>query len=171
MTERIKVYLLPLPPDASAPRNAATAREAVNRAARSGTDGLRTAVSTGAWLPLLSAELCRRWSIEGLGFLLDDLRTLSPSESKAAASAVDQLLSKLEAGERPRDVRGLGVQWRLIISPADLADVIAQTVPRTEVDEADGEDSALIAFLVAVQLAATDASEAGTDLLFWCDPE
>ena len=171
MTKRVKAYLLPLPSGSSPPRSVAAAREAVDRAMQSGTGELRTAVSAGAWLPLLSAELCRRWSIEGLGFLLDDLRTLSPSESRSAAAAVEQLLSKLEAGERPRDARELGAQWRLIISPADLGAVIAQTVPRSEVDEEDGEDWALIAFLVAVQVAATDAVEASMDLLFWCAPE
>jgi hypothetical protein len=171
VTERIKAHLLPLPAGASAPRTAATAQVAIDRAATSETDGLCTAVSTGAWLPLLSAELCRKWSIEGLGFLLDDLRILSPSESTSVAAAVDQLLSKLEAGERPLDDKGLGVQWRLVISPADLKAVISQTVPRPDLDEQDGEDSVFIAFLVAVQVAATDAADAGKDLLFWCAPE
>jgi len=103
--------------------------------------------------------------------LLDDLRILSPSESTRAATAVDQLLSKLEAGDRPLDDKGLGVQWRLVISPADLKAVISQTVPRPDLDEQDGEDSVFIAFLVAVQVAATEAADAGKDLLFWCAPE
>jgi len=171
MAERIKAHFLPLPAGAVAPRTATAAQAAVDRAAASEADGLCTAVSTGAWLPLLSAGLCRKWSIEGLGFLLDDLRIVSPGESTSAASAIDQLLSKLEAGERPLDDKGLGVQWRLVISPADLATIISQTVPRPDLDEQDGEDSVFIAFLVAVQLAATDAAAAGANLLFWCAPE
>ena len=172
MSQRIKVHLLPLPDGSARPRDDASARQLVARAARE-SDGnhLCTAVSTGAWLPLLAAELCRRWSIEGLGFLVHDLRVLSPTESEAAAEAVDSLLVRLEAGDRPRDSRGLGDQWHFVVSPADLARAIADTAPTSEVDEAEGEDTAFVQFLVGLQLAAHEASRAGRDLLFWCTTE
>ena len=172
MTDRVKVHLLPLPDGTAMSRDDASARHLVASAARE-SDGsqLCTAVSTGAWLPLLAAELCRRWSIEGLGFLVHDLRILSPSESQAAAQAVDSLLTRLEAGDRPRDTRGLGDQWHFIVGPADLTRVIAETAPTSEVDEAEGEETAFVQFVVGVQLAAHEASEAGHDLLFWCTTE
>jgi hypothetical protein len=172
VSERIKVHLLPLPNGGARPRDDASARDLVASAARdSDVSQLRTAVSTGAWLPLLAAELCRRWSIEGLGFLVQDLRILSPSESQAAAQAVDSLLTRLEAGDRPRESRGLGDQWHFVVSPADLTSVIAETAPTFEVDEAEGEETAFVQFLVGLQVAAHEASEAGHELLFWCTTE
>jgi hypothetical protein len=46
---------------------------------------LRTAVSSDSWHPTLAAKLARGCSIEGLGFLANELRALSPLEARAAA--------------------------------------------------------------------------------------
>ncbi|MFN8092760.1 MAG: hypothetical protein U0599_11155 [Vicinamibacteria bacterium] len=169
MSERITAHFLLLD-RARVVRDDAGARALVAAALADEPQGgrLRRATSTGAWLPMLTAELCRRWSIEGLGFLADDLRVLAPPECERAARAVDALLARLEAGDRPRDPRGLGDQWHLIISPADLAEFLRELHPSAEVDEENGEDFAFLQFLVNVQIAAGDAIESESSLLYWC---
>jgi hypothetical protein len=131
------------------------------------SSGLRTAVSSDSWHPTLAAKLARSCSIEGLGFLANELRVLSSVEARGAAEAVDRLLRRLEEGDIPESRDSFGRQWDLIIRHADLAEAIAAVVPCFDVDEENGEVESFLEFLVAVQIAATDAGEQGTGLLFF----
>jgi hypothetical protein len=167
VSDRSPVYVLPLAEGATSPRTPEAARAMVAMAAEAPeSSGLRTAVSSDSWHPTLAAKLARACSIEGLGFLANELRVLSSVEARGAAEAVDSLLRRLEEGDIPESRDSFGRQWDLIISQADLAEAIAAVVPCCDVDEENGEVESFLEFLVAVQIAATDAGEQGTGLLF-----
>ena len=167
MSERATMYLLPMAKDASVPRSPAAAKEAVAAADRLPEgSGLHRATSSDSWHPTLAAGLARACSIEGLGFLASDLRVLSPDEARLAANAADELLRRLEAGEIPQTREPLGRQWHLIISQADIAKALAAVVPCTDVDEENGETQSFLEFLVTLQVAAGDAADQATGLLY-----
>jgi len=167
VSERATAYLLPMGKGASIPRSSAAAKEAVAAADKLPEgSGLHKATSTDAWHPTLAANLARACSIEGLGFLTNELRVLSPDEARLAANAVEELLRRLEADEIPQTREPLGRQWHLIIRQADIAEALAAVVPCTDVDEENGETESFLGFLVALQVAANDAADQATGLLY-----
>ena len=168
MGDRVSVYLLPLADHTGHPRSLAAAAELATRVAdTSEGSSLRKATSSDSWHTTLAANLARACTIEGLGFLVHELRLLSPGEARLAAKAVDELLARLESGDLPEPQKSFGHHWNQIISQADLAEALASVVPCVDTDEENGETESFLEFLVSLQLAASEAAESEKYLLYF----
>jgi hypothetical protein len=167
VSDFVPLYLLPLAADVVAPRTGDAARAIVHAAAEAPEEsGLRTDVSADWWHPRLAGTLTRACSINGLGFLANDLRVLTTDEAAQAGQAAEDLLSRLESGAVPSRVDACQAQWA-IIQREELAEVIGATVPCFDVDAQNGEASTFVEFLVAIQLACQEVVEQAGRLLYF----
>jgi hypothetical protein len=166
--DRVSVYLLPLADHMGHPRSLAAATKLATMAADGPEgSGLRKATSTDSWHATLAANLARACAIEGLGFLIHELRVLSPDEAGLAAKAVDELLSRLESGDVPEAQKSFGRQWTLIISQSNFAEALASVAPCVDADEENGETESFLEFLVSLQIAASEAVDSTKNLLYF----
>lgn len=167
LRERLPVYLLPLRLNAIAPTTVRSASGAVQQAADSPEEsGLRTDVSSGRWHLDLVHALCHAWSVEGLEFMSQELCVLHPPEAALAGSAVEALLSRLEADGVPELASSPCPEWAAI-READFGEAIGAVVPCWDISDENGDVETFVEFLVAVQLAAAEAQPPNTGLLFF----
>jgi hypothetical protein len=128
--------------------------------------GLRQATSTNWWHCFLTVELCKHWGIEGLEFLLTELRILAPAEVKAASEALAHLVARLKTDRLPLPDSALGPELAAM-RDVPLADMIDSAVPTDTVHEGGGDLHSFIQFLTALRDVVLDARETDRHLLFY----
>lgn len=167
MSHRIPVFFLPVPLDEIDDDDLVGARALIGEAyADAEASGLTESTSANWWHQELIGDLCEAWSIEGLGFLEQEMCMLARSGAAKAATGLTALLEGLEEG-LPDLKSASGPEVDELLEAGALIGRIRSTSPVHEIDDDDGVVQSFLQHIVTLRAAAAEAAAAGEALLWY----